>query len=520
VCAGYEPPNRYTVARRLKRLHIFHRKKLIDDLTFIDHISITLDFWSNRQMRSFLVITGHYFGVNNFTLQSTVLHFSTFDKQHKATEITQILQATLKELKILHKIFRVTADGARNMVRAIDDSDLNLKRVWCVAHRLHLTITNAFGFWIVKKNEDEEGSEENGGAVDEEGNRKFAIFFILFNDNMIKIEGEVYTLVTTEKYIYHSDYLDFHHKNLTINKVFFFFLMDTHYFELSKLYFSCLFRRLDVIKNVLDDQDEEEMIDVEKFQINNEPDEISMDFTNDFELADDNDNDNNNELIEDDHVSDEELLSSSDIVDDEIMDNWTEDVYESDYDDKIIHDQDMIICRLIKKCRGLVLMIKRSTIITLFFDTERKKLNIKRNLCYDVKSRWNSTYSMIDSFLVLREIIEKLFNHKHNLHLKPNKFKKLTGFELTVDDWIMLSALRLVLKPFFHATKVMSGHHYPSIGLAFYLLVHLKIFLQQQQDKNENIMIKRLKQLLLSQFIYYFESDNEQVELLKVESQL
>ncbi len=267
-----------------------------------------------------------------------------------------------------------------------------------------------------------------------------------------------------------------------------------------------------MVENVLDDQDEEETIDVEKFQINDEPDEISMDFTKDFELADDDD-DNNNELIDEGHVSDEELLSS-DIVDDEIMDNWTEDVYELD-DDKIIHDQDMIIC-LIKKCRGLVLMIKRSTNMTLFFDTERKKLNIKRNLCYDVKSRWNSTYSMIDSFLVLREIIEKLFNHKHNLHLKPNQFKKLTGFELTVDDWIMLSALHLVLKPFFHATKAMSGHQYPSIGLAFYLLVRLKTFLQQQ-DKKENIMIKSLKQLLLSQFIYYFESDHEQIQLLKVE---
>jgi hypothetical protein len=67
----------------------------------------------------------------------------------------------------------------------------------------------------------------------------------------------------------------------------------------------------------------------------------------------------------------------------------------------------------------------------------------------------------------------------------------------------------------------MSGHQYPSIGLAFYLLVRLKTFLQQQQqDKKENIMIKLLKQLLLSQFIYYFESDNEQLELLKVESQL
>ncbi|CAF4706851.1 unnamed protein product, partial [Rotaria sp. Silwood2] len=61
---------------------------------------------------------------------------------------------------------------------------------------------------------------------------------------------------------------------------------------------------------------------------------------------------------------------TSDAVDDEIMDNWTEDVNESDVN--IVYDQEIIIC-LMQKCRGLISMIKRSTIITLFFDTERKK---------------------------------------------------------------------------------------------------------------------------------------------------
>lgn len=153
---GYEPPSRYMVTRFLKRLYAFHHKKLIDDLTAIDHISITFDFWSNRQAKSFLVITGHYFGIDSFSLQSKVLNFSTFDKQHKANEISQIVQAKLKELNVLHKVFRVTTDGAKNMVRAIDNIGFGSKRVWCIAHRLHLTITNAFGFWIVEEGEIEE----------------------------------------------------------------------------------------------------------------------------------------------------------------------------------------------------------------------------------------------------------------------------------------------------------------------------------------------------------------------------
>ncbi|CAF3826359.1 unnamed protein product [Rotaria sp. Silwood1] len=420
---GYDPPNRYVVARRLKQLHMFYHQKLIDDLTLIDHISITIDFWSNRQMRCFFVITGHYFETNSFHLKSTVLNFSTFDNQHISNEITRILQAKLKELNILHKVVRVTADGANNVVRAIGDMNLNLKRIWCVAHRLHLTIINAFGFWIAKK----EDTEQN----------------ILMEEQDLNYEPN--------------------------------------------------------------DQVEEMTIG-ERFANEDEIDEMNMDITNDLEL-------NNHESMGASELNDEaELLS--DIIEEEIMDNWTADVVESKSDN--VYDQDMIIS-LVKKCRGLVKIIKRSTIITLFFDNERKKLKIKRNLCYDVKSRWNSTYCMIDSFLVLRELIEKLFNFKHHLHIKLEELRKLTDFELTSDNWNLLSTLHSILKPFFHATKALSGRQYPSIGIGFYLLVRLKMFLQQHERK-ENLMVKRLKHLLLEKFMYYFESDDDQLQLLKLHS--
>ncbi len=80
-------------------------------------------------MRSSLVITGHYFGVDGFNLQSTVLDFSTFDDRHKSVDISRVLKAKLNELNILHKIVRVTCDGGRNLVRAISDLDLNWGRV-------------------------------------------------------------------------------------------------------------------------------------------------------------------------------------------------------------------------------------------------------------------------------------------------------------------------------------------------------------------------------------------------------
>ena len=113
-------------------------------------------------MRSFLVITGHYFGAEGFNLQSTVLNFSTFDDRHKSVNISRVLKAKLNDLNILHKIVRVTCDGGRNLVRAISDLDMNLGRVWCVAHRLHLCIIIAFGFWIVKEKDDESNTMVEG----------------------------------------------------------------------------------------------------------------------------------------------------------------------------------------------------------------------------------------------------------------------------------------------------------------------------------------------------------------------
>ncbi|CAF1381360.1 unnamed protein product [Rotaria sp. Silwood1] len=69
-----------------------------------------------------------------------------------------------------------------------------------------------------------------------------------------------------------------------------------------------------------------------------------------------------------DSNDEEQLLFDN--SDEECVDNWTTDVIQSDYD--TVRKQNMILF-VLKKCRGLTSMIKRSTIITLYFDAERKK---------------------------------------------------------------------------------------------------------------------------------------------------
>ena len=113
-------------------------------------------------MRSFLVITGHYATINSYDVQSTVLDFSTFNHRHTSSDIACVLRMKLQRLGVLKKIIRVTWDGAKHMVNTIDELDLNVRRIWCVVHRLHLTITNALGFWKQKKSQGATVNEEPG----------------------------------------------------------------------------------------------------------------------------------------------------------------------------------------------------------------------------------------------------------------------------------------------------------------------------------------------------------------------
>lgn len=148
---GYKPVHRNIVTRRLHQLHQEHLANLIDELKSIDTISITTDFWTDRNSRSFLVLTGHYC-TRYFELKSKVLSFSQFSHRHTSVQIASCIHSKLEKLNITTKINRIITDGANNMKLAVELLNLNAKYIWCVAHRLHLTIVNGLGLWSKKKN--------------------------------------------------------------------------------------------------------------------------------------------------------------------------------------------------------------------------------------------------------------------------------------------------------------------------------------------------------------------------------
>ncbi|CAF1202142.1 unnamed protein product, partial [Didymodactylos carnosus] len=149
-----------------------------------------------------------------------------------------------------------------------------------------------------------------------------------------------------------------------------------------------------------------------------------------------------------------------------VNDNWAMDVIQDETG--MIPDQETV-ANLLKKCRSLVNMIKRSSILTSFFDCERMKANIKCTLSGDMKTRWNSSFIMINSLLKLRVIIETLFKEKYDLNVRRDQITRLIAMELLTDDWTLLEKLHYVLEPFYVATTIMSGRSYSTIGICYYL---------------------------------------------------
>ena len=127
----------------MKRLNVKCFNTLIDELRAVESLAVTCDFWSDKRMKSYLCLTGHYLIGNR--LKSTTLAFNVFDERHTSENIAQAIEFELKRLKAYDKASTITCDGASNMKKAFDY--LQLRRIQCIAHKLHLVICNGLCLW-------------------------------------------------------------------------------------------------------------------------------------------------------------------------------------------------------------------------------------------------------------------------------------------------------------------------------------------------------------------------------------
>jgi hAT family C-terminal dimerisation region/Domain of unknown function (DUF4413) len=149
--------------------------------------------------------------------------------------------------------------------------------------------------------------------------------------------------------------------------------------------------------------------------------------------------------------------------------------------------------QVIDKVRAFVVEVRRSPKKEEELLSLAQKLQVKyKKLIRDVKTRWNSTYSMLESFLANKVIITSAIS----LHGNGN----FVNLNLTDDEWKEIGLFCSYLKPFFEFTEVMSGSNYPTLGTLLLLLDHLFDHIMTTIEKSNVPWIKEIAQAMKDKF--------------------
>lgn len=106
-------------------------------LQSVKYVSITIDIWSDLQMRSYLGATLHY--IDDFKLKSFTIGVMVLSEPHSASYISSELENFLKNWGIpKEKVVAVVTDNGANVVKAVHDTFTKNKHVPCFAHTLNL----------------------------------------------------------------------------------------------------------------------------------------------------------------------------------------------------------------------------------------------------------------------------------------------------------------------------------------------------------------------------------------------
>ena len=82
----------------------------------IDSVCVTLDIWTNRDMRSYLGITCHF--INNYKLASAMLACTQFRGRHTADSIVEKYEEVTSSFELGGKVKVIVTDNASNMKKA------------------------------------------------------------------------------------------------------------------------------------------------------------------------------------------------------------------------------------------------------------------------------------------------------------------------------------------------------------------------------------------------------------------
>jgi hypothetical protein len=92
-------------------------KIIHETLNNTNHLTLTVDGWSDRRCRSFLGITCHFID-NKMMPQAILIDFLRFKSPHTGENIRQLTDEVLDRFDIKEKIFKIVTDNASSMIKA------------------------------------------------------------------------------------------------------------------------------------------------------------------------------------------------------------------------------------------------------------------------------------------------------------------------------------------------------------------------------------------------------------------
>uniref|UniRef100_A0A8C7ME78 HAT C-terminal dimerisation domain-containing protein n=1 Tax=Oncorhynchus kisutch TaxID=8019 RepID=A0A8C7ME78_ONCKI len=117
VDSKYSPVCRRTLTSKGENLATERSSKLKTQLSKTDHVSVTVDIWSDRKMRGFLGVTVHCMEKDGerIQLKSNLLACDRFKGPHTAKIICKQFEAICGEYSIKDKLDYIISDNAANM---------------------------------------------------------------------------------------------------------------------------------------------------------------------------------------------------------------------------------------------------------------------------------------------------------------------------------------------------------------------------------------------------------------------
>ena len=118
----------------------------------------------------------------------------------------------------------------------------------------------------------------------------------------------------------------------------------------------------------------------------------------------------------------------------------------------------------------------------------RVGLELKKGLRQDVPTRWNSTYFMLTTALLYKDVFARL-------SVREKQYK----IEILGEDWRLAAILQDNLKLFYQVTEMFSGTKYPTTNVFFLHVCDIRLSLSEWL-KSENEVIKEMTVKMIENF--------------------